>query len=566
MKFCRAPPCSSHSTHSNTAYKAWISFRAGHRRYHASPAHLHLNDQVDSTSLEGTLNLHRARNRALLIKRVYTEDPRSSTVFRPNLPSQNVVEPRASEKSSPKVRIRHIFSKQQNAPQAGGARRTNNPTRRVDGLSHSGSQQSYRLILDHTKPKISWEVDVHDGQTVQYPWLDHINDTATDGDTRLNDEMKAFRSYMFQVPREEKAARRAKLDTAAVLDAGGIPRPILIGSRRTGMMVPHSDVDLLVLIRDPDRSGEDDDRGPSPTRPKMISSQLRQLTEAKALLQRNKSFSKVALLHTRVPVVTAIHLPSGLPVRIKCGVSIPSSLDFILGYQAEFPTIINLFIVLRMILETRNLFGPGSGSVSSYSLTMLIVAALKRGEGKYPRHNLGKQLLYFLEFYKDFDFSEYGISVEPTNIFLKRHVIALPEKWTSPFMRGQRSIAKRSMRFHPDHQALCLQDPSDYMNDLGTTCVAIDGLKILFGKLYDDISAAVLAWDGEWDRVGNQSASGRRPCDPSAKLIKDSGSRHDASILHFALGANYEGLENVRDRMIYGAEYETDNTFERETF
>ncbi|OJD13595.1 hypothetical protein AJ78_05964 [Emergomyces pasteurianus Ep9510] len=496
--------------------------------------------EVDPNSLEQTIQSHRSANRqTFTIRKIPAREYDNKEFVRPKLTQ-------ASRKSKADHPVATDASWEPSV-----SRVSSSPTFKEDGgVDNRFDLRSFRgrrkLAVDPTRPNISWTNDSPYGPSVKLPWLNYVEKSDGGGIARLSEEIRAFEKYMLPTPGEIDAVENARNDAIASLQSDEANLPIVIGSRRTGMAVPHSSVDLFVHIEDLERV--EGARGPSATRPKMVQARLKRLHELEGILKQSWTLSKVMLRRDKEPTLSAIHDATCLQVRFQCGPSPPASIDFILNYRAEFPTLRTLFIFLRMLLETRGLFGGTDGGVHPYLLTMMIVAALKIREGKYQRDNVGSQLLHILEFYKDTDFTKYGVSVEPPCLFDKEMGARVKSNdgrlihLHDPYLRGQRSISKRSLA-SPCKGMLSLQDPSDFMNDVGRTSLVMPEVKQLFKAAYDDLKARIQA-------EGNQSTAQQHD-----NSRQNSGNNHNESMLSLVLGANYHDFESFRDSTLVSSSY-----------
>ncbi|KAF3479897.1 uncharacterized protein GIQ15_06873 [Arthroderma uncinatum] len=377
---------------------------------------------------------------------------------------------------------------------------------------------------------------------IQYNWLQYVDEQQSmDGYLRLGDELRAFEQYMSEIPQEKGMTERTILGVENVLRQVEDPdrRLRLIGSRHTGMAIRHSNIDLMIPIDDPD-GFPNSVRGPSATRPKITTLQMDRLTQVARLLRATGDYSNVTVDKAHIPVVSAEDSATGRKVRIHCGIRPPSSLEYVLNYKAEFPTLRPIYIAIRMILETRGLLGTAQQSINQYGLTMLIVAALKLGEGRFDRLDLGRQFLHVLLFYSMTDLRRQGISVDPPELFKKRARAQGPKTDQPPHIRGQLSIGKKSMS--RGNETLCLQDPADFMNDLGIECLALAELQQVFSAVGTDVHRKLKAWNGDAE-TGIETA----PAAPAAATDSET-----PSLLGFALGSDYyHRLEELRDKAIF---------------
>lgn len=354
--------------------------------------------------------------------------------------------------------------------------------------------------------------------------------------SHLDAEIRALEKYMLPTPREQP-----KVDelVALVTDqlGGTVPHPpLVIGSRRTGFATGHSNLDLILPVDDVERSA-DRARNPRATRPKMRGIRLDLLRKVANTLEQNPMFSRVRM-PKRVPVVTAVHSPTGLQLQLYCGEGLPSSIEYISSYFAEYPAVRPLYMAVRVILEAQGMLGAHRSSIRSSALLMLLVAFLKMNHGRFQRpETLGQQLLAFLQTYGTFvDLTTTGISVDPPGFF---NAESLDEKGggdevLSAQLRGQQSLinikhtAARRRNF-PTARRLCIQDPSNYMIDMGRSCTRTAELQNTFADAYDRLQASLETWN----------ASEQNP---------------PRSILSHALRANFDDFVAKRIRLAFGSD------------
>ncbi|KMU88235.1 hypothetical protein CIHG_05406 [Coccidioides immitis H538.4] len=470
--------------HSSLAQSARPVFHHN-RRFHVSPTRGRLGDlPIVAGNLTETLEAHRYANRQRLIRWIPCKPTgdRNAVAIGPAPSVRRVPRPRQSlpatgrsvqESSELGLELLHPSSKKL----------------RPDIRPHAAISL-FRKLMKKSSARVSrkeWS-----SSDAQYPWLDYLESSRDDGLSRLDDEINAFENYMSHIPQEQAAVNKVITEVEEILLQEDHPQPLVIGSRRTGLAMRHSNIDLLVMLSDPD--GLFKYRGPSPTRPKIAELQL----------ERQEQISR------------------------STG-------------AAKFSSVIL------------------NRGISTYGLTMMIIAALKLSEGKYSRTSTAEQLLHVLRFYSTVDFHRYGISVDPPSIFRKcRHLRESSKLVESeaPYIRGQISIGKRSAKLA--YHILCLQDPANYMNDLGMEAFRTFEIQEVFGDVYADLRAAVKAWDREWNDSLDEIASEKVNREPSvelitAKAIRDSDDKKAVSMLQFALGGDYERLERIRDKVILGA-------------
>ncbi|PGH12588.1 hypothetical protein AJ79_04209 [Helicocarpus griseus UAMH5409] len=507
----------------------WIYLRARRQYHRGSSSRQPDNQAVVPDNLKETLRSHRFANREALFRKVPTREYNAEGFFRPELAPDRFVPTEALfQQPGRQTSLRQIVNKNKRSGRG-----------RFDVESFRARDCA---LLDPTKPNFLWTKYAPDPQSTRYPWLNYMGGLGGNGISRLSEEIRAFEKYMSPTPGEKDAIATVYHDVVAVLQSAEMDTPVLIGSRRTELAVPHSSVDFLALIDDPGRlKGA---RGPSPTRPKMVHARVNRLLEIESLLKHSQTLSAATLKRDKDPTLSAVHNATGLQVQFQCASSQPASLDLIFDYCAEFTTLRPLYMVLRMLLETRDFLGRNVTSVTPYLLTMMIIAALKLKEGQYHRDNIGSQLMAVLKFYRDMDFYKHGLSIEPSGIFDKTYYTEMKRKTKGlaahvPYIRGQRSISMRSLML-PRQDILSLQDPADLMNDLGWNILVMPEVKQLFKGVHDDLETRIRSLDNEETESGqNQYGS--------------SNNQRGEPLLGLALGANYGDLERFRDKILLGA-------------
>lgn len=507
-----------------------------HRRLHGSLIRAK-NPTVSKNNLEKTLESHRSSNRTNLLRKVESSVS-SRGLFRPDLPSEDLARhgpPQESSFSAPPRNTRLFRPMKRSRKEPVSSKRTS-----ILRLRTSAAASGF----DHVKPSkyLRWDAYEQGERPEQRPWLDHVDPVRKpcDATSRLDAEIRALERYLTPTQREQANVDQLVEDISSILK-GIVPQPPrVIGSRRTGMAVSHSDVDFVLPVDDCETSS-DKLRRPSATRPKLIDTYTEILRKAKHALQQNSMFNgRVYISGKRVPVLTATHGSTGLQLQFYCGQGLPSSIEYTRDYQAEYPTLRPLYMTTRLILETRSLFGTYESSLGSDALLMILVAFLKMNHGRFQRpDSLGEQLLAILQTYgTKINLETTGVSVDPPGFFnadtVKGEVemIQDPETTMPAHLRGQRSFInlKRTAvvkRNYTVARRLCIQDPSNYMNDLGRPCTRTLELQNTFAAAYRRLRASLDTW------------------------TEESAGRSHPSILTHALKANFDDFEKIRARVAY---------------
>lgn len=496
------------------------------RRLHGS-----LTPSKDSNifpnDLQKTLDAHRSSNRASVVRKVYpkvSEDHAPIESGNDNASSGPAGEPPAAEEPLPAT------------PGALNVRvHRSRPIKRARQPQTSLLQQNQVNTEDDQNPE-------------QTPWLEHMDmeTKPPDAMAHLDAEIRALERYMLPTPREHTNVDRLVSSITSHL-AGIVPHPpLVIGSRRSGFAASHSNLDLLLPVDDVERS-VDSPRNPRPTRPKMRTIHQDLLRCVANSLEQNPTFSRVHM-PKRIPVVTAIHSPTDLRLQFSCGEGLPSSIEYISSYSAEYPALRPLYLATSVILEAQNMLGAHRSSIRSSALLMLLVAFLKLNHGRFHRpHTLGEQLLAVLHTYGTaIDLKSTGVSVDPPGFFnedtldeaeAETESPSLYTPQSQPHLRGQTSLlnhkrtaAKR--RNFPTARRLCIQDPSNYMIDLGRSCTRTAELQDVFADAYTRLKDGIAGWDSA-DAAEADNVSGK-------------------SILGLGLRARFEEFEARRVRVAFG--------------
>ncbi|PYI10477.1 hypothetical protein BO78DRAFT_383296 [Aspergillus sclerotiicarbonarius CBS 121057] len=481
---------------------------------------------IFKNSLQRTLEAHRSENRANLIRRVPNkrshedtpEDAAKGEGSSGDSPTADVTWRPPSTPRSPKRKPRSVLKRNQ------------------------PSHPSRPTVLPRS---IQWNSDLKSGRPDQSPWLDGLDSTRSfsDGLSQLDAEICALEEYLRPTPPEEEQVYTIAADIARRLE-GTVPHPLLIiGSWRTGLSMSHSDLDLLLPVPDSVRSNENI-RKPSATRPKVLGLHKSLLRDVEQALRDCPSFDHHIHRSTEPDSITAIDSRTGLRLRFFCGENSPPIIEYIRDYCAEYPSLRPLYMAVRLILESQDVYGRHASSIRSEALVMLVVAFLKMNHGRFRRSDsLGERLLAFLQMYgTQVDLAKTGISVDPPGFFDADTIKTASRMYGSDdipaHLRGQRAIInlRRTAAARGNKVAatrLCLQNPTNYMDDLGRSCIETMALQSALAGVYGRLRTALDTW--ERCTLG----------DP------------DCSVLNHVLHANFDDFNDVRGRLVLGGRAST---------
>ncbi|KAL1956563.1 hypothetical protein VTO42DRAFT_7034 [Malbranchea cinnamomea] len=535
----RVPPCNGQFLTAKPVV-CCRRFRASCRPHSRPPLPVYID------SLSETLEAHRAVNRNLPVRKVFSESPAVPSPPGP-APHQAQKNSRETPTTSPSVAAGDQVEREKADTGRGEISDTLPSRPGASPRARARRRRSTRLAAGS-----------HDAtaQVFECPWLDHVEHQGTSGLSRLNEELKAFEAYMSQIPQDEEAAQWVQQEVTELCRRVGVPEPSLHGSRKTGFALRHSNVNLQIPLLDPDDIVRDDSgRGPSPTRPKVGERQLAVLADVFDALDTHERFEAISMSHGGVPRVIATHRPTGVGVCIDCSPKPCTQDAYVVNFASEFPTLRRLYTVLRMSLELRELFHAHGNGLSPYALIILIVTGLKLGQGSFDPRDAGEQLMYLLRLYSEANYQRYGFSVEPPFVFRKRD----PRVDTSvapAHVRGQVSIGKRSVGT-TSQTHLCLQDPANYMNDLGASCRNMPQIQTLFRNLAHEINLSMQSWElnsglstanRETTMPEPETSDGWTGVGP--KFDQSPAQTEPLSVLRPAVGGDYAFYERLRDKAV----------------
>ncbi|KAJ5885296.1 hypothetical protein N7495_009806 [Penicillium taxi] len=483
------------------------------------PRRLHVpgpaqDSDVFADSLRKTLEAHRSSNRARLIRKVYPRAP-ALGLFRPYILPKN----RAGyQPPEPPVAISEISAPESTKP---AKRRMRGHVQEKEPLKNRPNAiRSANALYRRTHQ--------------QCPWLRHMAAPPAFGDasTFLDAEIQALDRYLTPSPDEQTQITKFTTELKSLLETVVSQPPQIIGSRCTGLALPHSNLHFLLPFEDIPRS-LDRARRPSPTRPQIRDAHINLLHQVKSTLQSSPAFKIQAQLSgKRKTVLEAQHLPTGLQLLFHCGESVPAITEYIQDYLVEYPHLRPLYVGTRALLEAHGLFGSSHSSISPVALALLLVAFLKMNHGRFQGpHRLGDEFLALLQFYgTGVDLQTVVVAVDPPGFFDMETLRAtVDDHVNAASVRGQKSIlsAKRTAAArgnHPANRRLCIQDPTHYMNDLGRSCTCAPELQGVFAAAYKHLRHACDEWKGP--------------------------SENSSSLLTTALRANFDQLEKDRHQIV----------------
>jgi non-canonical poly(A) RNA polymerase PAPD5/7 len=189
----------------------------------------------------------------------------------------------------------------------------------------------------------------------------------------------------------------------------------VFGSERTGLALATSDIDFRLLRKEHLGEAALSKLPPSPEQRTEAMRDLHHLHWHG--LRTHKAYLLSWLRYARYPLISLQDRRSGLDVQIVLSNDTSLSRGFIKQYLEEYPYLRQLYFVVKTMFDVRGLSDVFRGGFGSYSLFMMIVASIKHSP--HPRNDAAGGLINFLKFYRNFNTTKHGLSIEPELTFDK---------------------------------------------------------------------------------------------------------------------------------------------------
>uniref|UniRef100_A0A8W7PMH9 polynucleotide adenylyltransferase n=1 Tax=Anopheles coluzzii TaxID=1518534 RepID=A0A8W7PMH9_ANOCL len=291
----------------------------------------------------------------------------------------------------------------------------------------------------------------------------------------LHQEIEQFYAHMIATPTEHAlrvmvVSRIEKI----VQNLWPSARVEMFGSFRTGLYLPTSDIDLVVIgqwTMLPLRTLEME----------LISQGIAEPNSVRVLDKASVPIVKLTDRQTQVKVDISFNMESGV-----------QSAKLIKGFKREYPVLEKLVLVLKQFLLQRDLNEVFTGGISSYSLILMCISFLQQHHQKPNAcSNLGVLLIEFFELYgRKFNYMKIGISVKSGRYIPK-------EELQREMIDGHRP------------SLLCIEDPLTPGNDIGRSSYGALHVKQAFEYAYIVLVQAVLPLDKNLNDCNRQSILGR---------------------------------------------------------
>ena len=269
---------------------------------------------------------------------------------------------------------------------------------------------------------------------------------------RLHQEIVSFADFVKPTP-EEQSIREAAVDRVRRVILGIWPqaRAEVFGSFRTGLYLPTSDVDMVVL-----------DSG-ARNIPRALDDLKR------AISRKGLGRNLLALPKAKVPIIKFVEVETKLNFDISFNVANGvKTVAFIKDMLEELPQLRPLLMVIKIFLQQRELNEVYSGGVGSYALIIMVSVFLETHASRHgrdgpsePEQCLGVLLVDFFDFYGNIlNYHEVGISCRGGGSFYR----------------------KRQLGFYSSDRPylLSIEDPGDVKSDVGKNSFSIIKVKNAF--------------------------------------------------------------------------------------
>lgn len=233
----------------------------------------------------------------------------------------------------------------------------------------------------------------------------------------------------------------------------------VFGSFRTGLYLPTSDIDLVVIgdwASLPLRTLED----------ALLENRVCEIGQVKVLDKASVPIVKLTDRATDIRVDISFNMNNGV-----------KSADLIQRYKKKYPALAKLVLVLKQFLLQRDLNEVFHGGISSYSLILMTISFLQlhpRVDVSSPDSNLGVLLIEFFELYgRKFNYLKTAIRIKDNGTYISK------EELQKDMVDGHRP------------SILSIEDPLTPGNDIGRGSYGAIQVKQAFEYAFITLTQAV---------------------------------------------------------------------------
>lgn len=295
---------------------------------------------------------------------------------------------------------------------------------------------------------------------------------------------------------EKKACQLVIKEITSIIGTALPKNPVeVVGSHRTGLATPTSDIDVRFFMPEYEKK-KPIDCGSNVPNPKARQAMMNKLKQLCSALRKSPRFVDATLVYARVPIVRVLHRQTGLTVNIQTLRPSLAVRTCVAAYLSEYPTLRPIYMILRFALEIRHLTTVFEGGFGSYTILMMIVNALKHASILHSpghdatRYDLATHLFWVLDFYAAADLRKNGYSPDPPRVFPK---VVNPKKLNTKSDPLKTGSSFKTIPKEP--YLLCLQDPADPLNDLGRKSHSIKHVQEVFRQSSRTLRDKLEDWD-----------------------------------------------------------------------
>ncbi|CAB3232344.1 unnamed protein product [Arctia plantaginis] len=291
----------------------------------------------------------------------------------------------------------------------------------------------------------------------------------------LHEEIEHF--YQYMSPTETEHLVRSTVVNrirGAILALWPQARVEVFGSFRTGLYLPTSDIDLVVI-------GQWEKLPLWTLERELVVQDIAEKESIKVLEKATVPIVKMTDKYSDVKVDISFNMSSGV-----------KSAELIKQFKEKYPVLTRLVMVLKQFLLQRDLNEVFTGGISSYSLILMCISFLQlhpRPERLRQPHNLGVLLIEFFELYgRKFNYVKTAIRVKNGGSYVSKDEI------------------QKEMNDGHRPSLLCIEDPLTPGNDIGRSSYGAIQVKQAFDYGYIILQQGVGAGSA-W--LARHSALGR---------------------------------------------------------
>ncbi|KAL0480508.1 Papd5, partial [Acrasis kona] len=287
------------------------------------------------------------------------------------------------------------------------------------------------------------------------PWKTKEYNSKNAG-IRLHEEIIDFYNFMKETDVERNKREEILYNVMTTLKLIDPNCTVTIyGSFPTNLMLPESDIDLLVETD----TFEDVDF-------------FRILAKT---LRKDELYSKVEIVKARIPLVKFVHTETNQQIDVTCntkGVSPVHAITKVNEFSEKFPAFKYLSLTIKYFLRQRLLNEVFTGGVSSYATSLMIVSHLQNHLSNKSEHDakttsLGTLLLDFFALYGIyFNYSCVGIQVTDEGRYIPYN------------------------GFNDTHLQLYLVDPNDPTNNVSRGSFNMGSIRLAFKSAFEMLTCA----------------------------------------------------------------------------